>query len=233
MRATLLINPARHRSLSQASSLFPNLATMAAFDPGTCEFRLLVPEAREGCEDAMREIIERLEPRVLGLIRLHLPFGEDPADVAQEVFIKLFRKLHLYRQDAPLWNWVSRLTVNTCIDLIRARQRRPAVRWSDLTQREQDLLLDQESHPSPPEAVDIDAAGIVEKLLAALGPEERFLIRELELNEKTPQELAETTGWTSGNVRIKAFRARKKLQKLYRKLEDSATRSLSTQTPAP
>ena len=194
---------------------------MASPDESPCEFRELVPRARDGNEAAMREIIERLEPRVLGLVSLHLPFGEDPADVAQEVFIKIFQKLHLYKMTGPLWNWVSRLTVNTCIDLIRGRQRRPALRWADLSEREQEAL---ENRPAEGEGEvdDLDAAEVVEKLLAALGPQERFLIRELELAQRTPAELAEMTGWSPGNVRIKAFRARKKLRALYHKLEQSA-----------
>lgn len=202
---------------------------MATPNPATGELRALVGRAQEGCEDAMRELIERLEPRVLGLARLHLPFGEDPADIAQQVFIKLFRKLDQYRGKAPFWNWVSRLTVNACIDLIRARQRRPAVRWSDLSEREQEVLANRPAERER-ETADIDAAEIVEKLLAALGPQERLLIRELELAGKTPAEVAEVTGWSPGNVRIKAFRARQKLRVLYRKLERSAVDSPAQNT---
>ena len=146
-------------------------------------------------------MIDHLQPRVLGLVRLHLPFGEDPADIAQDVFVKVFTRLHQYRTSAPLWNWVSQITVRTCIDQIRARQRRPAVRWSDLSDHQREALENWHD-PDFTEARDIDAAEIVERLLEALDPQERMLIRLLDLEQKTPKEVAEVTGWSSGLERL-------------------------------
>ena len=55
--------------------------------------------------------------------------------------------------------------------------------------------------------------------MASLAPDERLLIRWLELEQRSIAEVCQLTGWNSGVVRIRAFRARRKLKKLYDVLE--------------
>jgi len=66
------------------------------------------------------------------------------------------------------------------------------------------------------------AGELLNHLLEALKPHERFLIRSLDLEQKTVAEVCALTGWNNGLTRIRAFRARRKLRDLFRKLEESA-----------
>jgi RNA polymerase sigma-70 factor (ECF subfamily) len=185
------------------------------FDLSACLERV-----RQRDESAARELVEALYPLVAKLVHAHLPQRDDPEDLAQEVFMKIFARLEQFRGQVPFEHWVSRVAVSTCIDKLRAQKRRPAVRWSDLSEEEQVVIerisAEESSSESRHETL---AWEILQKLLDALTPAERMLITLLELEQKSIAEVCATTGWNSGVVRIRAFRARQKLKALYTKLE--------------
>lgn len=184
-------------------------------DLATC-----VERVRRRDESAARELVAALYPLVAKLVQAHLPRRDDLEDLAQEVFMKIFARLDQFRGEVPFEHWVSRVAVSTCIDGLRAQKRRPVVRWSDLSEEEQAVL----EKVSAEETVN-DGQGetlaweILQKLLAALAPAERLIITLLDLEQKTIAEVCAQTGWNSGVVRIRAFRARQKLKNLYAQLE--------------
>jgi RNA polymerase sigma-70 factor (ECF subfamily) len=185
------------------------------FDLAACLVRV---RARD--ELAARELVEILYPLVARLVRAHLPQRDDPEDLAQEVFMKIFARLDQFRGEVPFEHWVSRVAISTCIDKLRAQKRRPTVRWSDLSEQEQAVIerisAEEQSSGTQGESLAWD---ILQKLLQALAPAERMLVTLLELEQKSIAEVCALTGWNSGVVRIRAFRARHKLKKLYQQLE--------------
>src|SRR6185503_16593752 len=105
------------------------------FDLAACLERV-----RQRDESAARELVEALYPLVARLVHAHLPQRDDPEDLAQEVFMKIFARLDQFRGQVPFEHWVSRVTISTCIDRLRAQKRRPSVRWSELSAEEQAAL---------------------------------------------------------------------------------------------
>ena len=192
-------------------------STMAndGFDLAACLGRV---RARD--ETAARELVEALYPLVAKLVHAHLPQRDDPEDLMQDVFMKIFSRLDQFRGQVPFEHWVSRVTISTCIDKLRAQKRRPSVRWSDLSEQEQAMIekISSEENSGDTQRETL-AWDILQKLLQALAPAERMLVTLLELEQKTIAEVCAVTGWNSGVVRIRAFRARRKLQKLYQQLE--------------
>ena len=185
------------------------------FDLAACLERV-----RQRDESAARDLVAALYPLVSKLVHAHLPQRDDPEDLAQEVFMKVFARLEQFRGQVPFEHWVSRVTVSTCIDRLRAQRRRPSVRWSDLTEQEQAMLEKISAEDcSEDRQQETLAWEILQKLLDALAPAERMLVTLLELEQKSIAEVCAVTGWNSGVVRIRAFRARQKLKKLYQRLE--------------
>jgi len=172
---------------------------------------------REQDPEAARVLVERLYPQIIRIVRSHLPVRAAEEDLAQEVFAKLFARLHQYeeRRGVPFAHWVSRLAVRTCLDALRAERRRPEVRWADLPDEQaewlQFMLADE---TAPPDASPASALELLEKLLAQLPPADRFLLHALDLEEKPVKEIAALTGWSMTLVKVRAFRARRKLRKL-------------------
>jgi RNA polymerase sigma factor (sigma-70 family) len=188
-----------------------------SFDQAGCRDRV-----RKRDQISARELVEHLHPLVIRIVRAHLPRRVSEEDLAQEIFLKMFTRIDQYQGAVPFTHWVSRIAVTTCIDQLRAQKRRPELRWADLSERETDVLdsvITNESDVAPDKAV--AAKEIVHKLLEMLKPEDRLVIQHLDLEQKSVAEISELTGWNQTLVKVRAFRARRKLQRFYRELTES------------
>lgn len=166
-------------------------------------------------EAAARELVERLHPVVARVIRGHLGRRDEPEDLMQEVYLKVFGRLDQYRGEMPLEHWVSRIALNTCLDRLRRQKVRPELRFSDLGEAEQELLQETPAEDHASEVQANSARELVERLLLEMPEREAWLIRELELKGRTITEVCAETGWNSGVTRIRAFRARRRLKALF------------------
>lgn len=187
----------------------------------TPDLRPLLDAVRSGCEQAAREVTGLLYDQVRRIVLCHLPLREDPEDLMQEIFLKMFTRLDQFRGDVPLQHWVARIAVTTCLDHLRRQKARPELRWSDLSQEEQ-ALLDQRADSEQAADTDADAAAarqLIEKLLAQLPPSDGLILRMIELNQQSLAEVCAVTGWMSGAARVRLFRARRRLAALFKEME--------------
>ena len=169
---------------------------------------------------AARALVDHLYPLVIRIVRAHLPRRVSEEDLAQDIFLKMFTRLEQYKGAVPFPHWVSRIAVTTCIDQLRSQKRRPEFRWADLSENEADVLDAVMTNENDVEAGDALAAReLVHKLLDQLKPDDRLVIQLLDLEQKTIAEISATTGWSQSLVKVRAFRARRKLQKLFQELE--------------
>jgi RNA polymerase sigma factor (sigma-70 family) len=174
-------------------------------------------QVRHKNQDAARSLVAHLYPLVIRIVRSHLPRRMTDEDLAQEVFMRLFARLEQYqeRNGVPFEHWMSRLTVRACLDHLRAERRRPEQRWSDLTDEELRCLeYLQSDHESEPNTSPMAAREVVSRLLQELNPEDRLVITWLDLEQRTVKEISELTGWNTTLVKVRAFRARRKLRKI-------------------
>jgi RNA polymerase sigma-70 factor (ECF subfamily) len=175
---------------------------------------------RQRDQVAARQLVEHLYPLVSRIVRSHLPRRVAEEDLAQDIFLKMFTRLEQYQGNVPFPHWVSRIAVTTCIDQLRAQKRRPEFRWADLSETEAEVLdnvITDERDVLPGDA--LAARELVQKLLAQLKPDDRMVIQLLDLEQKTIAEISSLTGWNQTLVKVRAFRARRKLQKLFQELQ--------------
>jgi RNA polymerase sigma factor (sigma-70 family) len=174
---------------------------------------------RQRDQAAARDLVDHLYPLVIRIVRAHLPRRVAEEDLAQEVFMKMFTRLAQYQGAVPFPHWVSRIAVTTCIDHLRSQKRRPEFRWADLSENEAEVLdavLTSENDVAANDA--LAAHELVHKLLAQLKPDDQLVVRLLDLEQKTIAEIAQITGWNQSLIKVRAFRARRKLQKLFQEL---------------
>jgi RNA polymerase sigma factor (sigma-70 family) len=187
----------------------------ATFDLAGCLERV---RARE--QPAARELVEHLHPLVIRIVRAHLPRRVSEEDLTQEVFMKMFTRIEQYQGAVPFPHWVSRIAVTTCIDHLRAQKRRPEFRWADLSENEAEVLDSVLTSENDVPAGDAMAAReLVHKLLEQLKPDDRLVIQLLDLEQKSLAEIRDLTGWNTTLIKVRAFRARRKLQKLFTELK--------------
>ena len=175
--------------------------------------------ARQGDNSAVRELLQQLYPLMRKLVRAHLPRRTSEEDLCQMIAIKLVSNLGQYQGRVPIEHWVSRIAVNTCLNAIKAEKSRPELRWADLSE-EQLKMLDalatttDEVLPSQRMA----SRELVERLLGELNPQDRLVVSLLHMEGRTIAEIRQLTGWSTPLVKVRAFRARRKLRAVFEQL---------------
>src|SRR3954470_24381891 len=159
------------------------------FDVPACLERV-----RKRDQAAARELVDHLYPLVIRIVRSHLPRRVPEEDLAQEIFMKMFTRIEQYQGAVPFPHWVSRIAVTTCIDHLRAQKRRPEFRWADLSEGQADVLDSVLTSENDVPAGDAMAAHeLIHKLLEQLKPDDRLVVRLLDLEQKTIAEIAQIT----------------------------------------
>ena len=180
----------------------------------------LVDRVVAGDEAAARDMVECLWPLVIRIVRGHLPRRSSEEDLAQEVFMKIFSRLGQWRADQPLEHWVSRVAVTTCLDALRWQKRRPELRWADLSETEAEVLDNVLHDESSTESGDAVAAKeLAHKLLETLKPADRLVLTMMDMEGRSVADVQRHTGWSATLVKVRAFRARRKLRKAFAELE--------------
>jgi RNA polymerase sigma-70 factor (ECF subfamily) len=185
------------------------------FDVADCVARVRLRD-----QDAARLLVEYLSPFVKGVVRRKLPRGAAEEDLVQEIFSKMFQKLDQYRGEVPLNHWVSRIAVNHSLNAIRSQRARPEWRMADLPE-EQEAALEGTAMAVEPlqPGQDIASREMVEIILGTLSPPDRQLIGMLDIEDFSIGEVCEATGWSAPYIRLRAFRARQKLNKRFARLK--------------
>lgn len=183
----------------------------------------LIRTADAGDQEACRELVSKLHPFVSRRVAAQIYRRSDIEDVVQEVFLKLFVKLHQYRGPKPFTHWVARMTLTTCYDWLRRQKARPMVSASDLSEGERRIVesLAEGEAPRQNEVRVEILDGLLDRLIATLAPREQIVIRLLDLEQRSVAEIAELTGWGDSKIKVTASRARGKLAERLERLESS------------
>jgi RNA polymerase sigma-70 factor (ECF subfamily) len=179
--------------------VFPLAMAMTAVAGRDAAEAELVAASRRGDETAFAALVRRHQNRVFGLAGRFFRRREDVEDVAQETFLAAWRRLGTYEARAPFEHWITRVCLRRCYARLAAERRHEAP-----------------LPPSDPAAPSHDpvAAIDVERLLARLAPSDRFVLLLLEGEGWSVKEIAERIGWTVANVKVRAFRARRRLRRM-------------------
>ena len=178
--------------------------------------------ARTGDESAFAEIVRRYGPRVFHTAGRFFRRREQVEEAAQEVFLKAFTQLGSYEGRGSLEGWLTRITANTCLNMLRGARRRPELIVSDLTEDE-GVWLDgkmaataTERHQSAERSR--VAADLAERVLETLSPEDRLVLMSIDGEDASVKDVAEMTGWSESKVKVRAFRARRRMREAVEKL---------------
>jgi RNA polymerase sigma-70 factor (ECF subfamily) len=114
--------------------------------------------------------------------------------------------------------WLTRIATNTCLNLIRGSKRRPELTVSDLSDDEGGWLDHQFADTTSSVENDLVAADLADRLLGALSPEDQQALLMIDGEDASIKEVAEATGWSESKVKVRAFRARKKIREAMEKL---------------
>src|SRR5580698_7925479 len=178
--------------------------------------RTLLRRLRDRDERAFRELIENHRDRVFNITYRMLGNRAEAEDVAQEVFITVFKTIETFREESKFSTWLYRVTVNHCKNRIKYLARRH--------DRDRDEL-DETSNghngaigSPPPAAPDRALEGAqMEKLLQEaignLDDDHRVVVVLRDVEDLSIEEICEITGLPDGTVKSRLHRARLVLRK--------------------
>ena len=155
---------------------------------------------------AFRTLYDEYRHRIYRMCCYYVSGQEDRKDLYQEVFQNIWKGLGSFRGDSTLSTWAYRVTVNSALSFlakVNARKETSAeVAEFDLSQRQSN-----EEHPRD-DAIEL-LRGAISKLRIV-----DMIIMSLVLEEASTREIAQTTGLTESNVRVRIHRSKEKLRQL-------------------
>jgi RNA polymerase sigma-70 factor, ECF subfamily len=160
----------------------------------------LVSRAAGGDPAAFQALVERHRSMVYRVAYQFAGNHYDAEDIAQEVFIKVYRSLDRFRQDAQLSSWLYRIVMNACID--HRRRHMPAAAAPFGEEAELRLLNTPEERPGPEDRAYAGELGqVLEAEIARLPQGQRivFIMRHHQGLKLT--EIAEALGLAEGTVK--------------------------------
>jgi RNA polymerase sigma-70 factor, ECF subfamily len=184
--------------------------------------------ARDGDESAFEEIMRRYSPRVFRFASKFFRQRSLVEEAAQEVFLKAFTELDSYEGRGSMEGWLTRITTNTCLNLLRGSKRRPELTISDLTEDETTWLDNNqadaalERHQSSERS--LVAADLAGRVLQTLSPDDRLVLTLIDGEEASVKDVVKMTGWSESKVKVQAFRARRRMRQAVEKLLSPKTR---------
>jgi len=169
----------------------------------------LAVRAARGDAAAFDALVMRWKDRVFRLAHRFFRRPEDAEDIAQEVFLKMYRSLGAYRSAAPFEHWLMRITSNTCRDVLRERKRHPATPLAELTE-DAPAWLDRALAGGSLAATQAESARIAAaELIDRLPAKDRMVLVLMDIEGRSSQEIAGLMGTSRAAVKIRAFRARR------------------------
>jgi len=170
---------------------------------------LAVRRCLSGEPAAFRELLERYKNPIFGLLLRLVRNPADAEDLAQDTFVKAFKKLASYNPDYPFITWLFRIAHNTAIDFLRAKKPAAVSIYGD-----EDSEHPEEFIPSAQDEIGaVLEETLIEKLLARLPPlyREALILRHKEGLEV--KEIARVLEIPEGTAKIRLFRGRELLKR--------------------
>lgn len=186
--------------------------------------QLLLRRAMNGDERALRQIWAEHAPHIDAVVKRLCDGDADmAADIAQEVWIQIFRALPGYRGDSQFGTWAHRIAVNRTLNALR-RVRRLAKIETEIEEDTASIEMDSDR---------TFLAESIEQAMGHLSPGARAVFVLHDIEGFTHEEIGAELGITSGGSKSQLFKARAKLRRLLAPLVDESAAGMGRSHVAP
>ena len=170
-------------------------------------------------ERAFNELVQAYEQRVFRLLLRMLGRRDEAEDMAQEVFVQVFKAISTFRGDAKLGTWIYRIAVNLCKNRMKYLSRRHSGEQDELEPVAERAQLNEAKgvtfgETSRPDHMleGLQLERIVQDCIAELDPDFREVLVLRDVEDLSYEELCEVTGLPDGTVKSRLHRARNMLK---------------------
>ena len=186
-----------------------------------CTDEELIQRTLEGEERAFAELIRRYQRRVIITIQgvIHDLSKEELEDIAQEVFLLVYRSLGSFRGDSQFGTYLTRIVLRHCWRVAKRRRKRTGTFVSyDADEGGGEMVLETKgsAQETDKDLLAEERGRIVREGLRSL-PEEFRIVLVMRVVEEMPvEQVAEILGVSTGTVKSRLYRAREKMREILR-----------------
>jgi RNA polymerase sigma-70 factor (ECF subfamily) len=198
--------------------LAANIVNPQPAKPATADERRIradVAASLRGEGAAYARIIERFQSTIAGRMNRFTRDRNAIEELTHDVFVEAYFSLPGYEGDAPLEHWLQKIATRIGYGYWKRKGKNKAALYDE-------AVHDRSSGEATGNAVDDQEE--VAQVLEQLPPRDRLVLTLLYLESRSVAEAADVAGWSQTMVKVQAYRARQKFEKLYRKMNAGASR---------
>ena len=176
----------------------------------------LIDQIRQGNQEAYRILVDRHKNYIYTLLFRELGHRETAEDLAQEVFIKLYRYLPHFRGESKFTTWMYRLAINTLTDYRRSQQRKPLTSLIDSIKSRFRSPAEEE----PEERLVLKEEQLeVQKVLSKMKDNYRIILELYHMRQLSYQEIADILEIPIRTVETRLYRAKQQFERLWTEVQ--------------
>jgi RNA polymerase sigma-70 factor (ECF subfamily) len=188
---------------------------LALRDP---DIRLML-RVRDDDDAAFAELVELYQHRLVTVMHHLVSNKEEAEDLAQEVFLRVYRTRKKYRPKAKFSTWLFTIANNLALNALRSRQRKPVIPLNvrdsgPLGPRPAEQLVRAKDHQPGARLQQQELAAVVQRALEDLNERQRAAVVLNKFEDMNYAEIAEVMGLTTKAVKSLLSRARENLRVL-------------------
>ncbi len=175
----------------------------------------LIKKCKKGNREAFNRLFEIYQSQVVNIAYGMLSDREDAYDASQEVFVRVYKNIGSFKEEASFNTWLYRIIANVCSDILRKRQKNSKViSISNMSDEENDMELPDDA-PTPEENMELtERQRIVKNAISQLRDEYRIVITMCDIEDMSYDAIADMLGVPKGTVKSRINRARNALKKI-------------------
>ena len=176
---------------------------------------LVIAGDRETARERFADLVASQQRRALRIAFQYLRDAHDADEAVQDAFVKVFTHITTYREDLPFEVWFTRILVNGCLDMRKARARR--LRWAlPMSTPSERPAAEPVALQQTPEQqlVSSERGREIAAAVHQLPDRQRTVFTLCHIAEQSTAEVSQALGLSEATVRVHLFRAVRRLRKL-------------------
>ena len=173
-----------------------------------------IQEAQKGNQQAFEELVRLYDRRILALAFQLVGNTEDAQDVYQDVFMRVYNKLHTFRFECDFFTWLYRIVVNCAISYRRKRKRHTHYSLDEMAESDGWRWLPSDSNPDPERlTMSNEIRKQIHTILETLPMMQRVVFVLRYFQDFKIRTISEIVGCSEGTVKNYIFRGSQKMKK--------------------
>jgi len=183
----------------------------------------LLQRCRSNDPEACNELFSRYNRRIFNTAYRILGEEASAEDALQETLLNIYRGIPRFRGDSKISTWISRITINVCLGMLRKGKNKQFVELEDSAAR--DLPADRSAVTDPLAHASLEELkSIVGEIFSRMSEKQGIVVRLHDMEGRTIQEISEIIGCPAGTVKSRLFYGRQEFKAIFNSRINGALR---------